>query len=271
MAAGREEMDLDTFYRAVQEGDVQTVRRGLEAGVDVNVKRKWKGWPDKSALHLACWRGQTEVAELLIQHGSDLEAINVLNETPLHDAARWGHTDTCQLLIGSGANIEARTLVQWTPLHRAASRGRTRICQLLIRHGADVMARDDRGMTPSKCADDRKTRRVLKNREKQVMQEKKYHELLQKSGGVKVNRCKVVLGGRENAGKSTLKASLTKRPVIARLGSLGKVSSVEEPYEPTPGVDVGNVSIPGVGQVSLWDFAGQAEYAGNAKLPIFCT
>ncbi|XP_035678824.1 uncharacterized protein LOC118417377 [Branchiostoma floridae] len=203
--AGREEMDLDTFYRAVQEGDVQTVRRGLEAGVDVNVKRKWKGWPDKSALHLACWRGQTEVAELLIKHGSDLEAINVLNETPLHDAARWGHTDTCELLIGSGANIE--------------------------------------------------------NREKQVTQEKKYHELLQKSGGVKVNRCKVVLGGRENAGKSTLKASFTKRPVIARLGSLGKMSSVEEPYDPTPGVDVGNVSIPGVGQVSLWDFAGQAEYA----------
>ena len=35
------EMDLDTFFRAVQEGDAQTVRRGLEAGVDVNAKRYW--------------------------------------------------------------------------------------------------------------------------------------------------------------------------------------------------------------------------------------
>ena len=39
--AGSEEMDLHTFFRAVEEGDVQTVRRELEAGVDVNAKSYW--------------------------------------------------------------------------------------------------------------------------------------------------------------------------------------------------------------------------------------
>eukprot|EP00058_Branchiostoma_floridae_P027488 XP_002612979.1 hypothetical protein BRAFLDRAFT_74764 [Branchiostoma floridae] len=34
-----------------------------------------------------------------------------------------------------------------------------------------------------------------------------------------------------------------------------------QPHEPTPGVNVGTTNIPGVGEVSVWDFAGQSEYA----------
>ena len=34
-----------------------------------------------------------------------------------------------------------------------------------------------------------------------------------------------------------------------------------QPHDPTPGVDIGTFHVPGVGEVSLWDFAGQAEYA----------
>ena len=48
------------------------------------------------------------------------------------------------------------------------------------------------------------------NLDKQAKQEKSYHELMQKSDGVKVNRFKVFLGGKETTGKSTLKQSLTK-------------------------------------------------------------
>ncbi|XP_035677367.1 death-associated protein kinase 1-like [Branchiostoma floridae] len=93
------------------------------------------------------------------------------------------------------------------------------------------------------------------------MQEKTYHELLQKSGGVKVNRCKVFVFGMAETGKSTFKESLQRGLVAALLQGLSKPSSQEEPHHPTPGVDVGTFHIPGVGEVSLWDFAGQAEYA----------
>ncbi|XP_066289290.1 uncharacterized protein [Branchiostoma lanceolatum] len=74
MATGPEEMDLDTFYRAVERGDVQTVRRGLEAGVDVNVKRTWGYRYRQTSLHVASWYGQTEVAELLIEYKADVNA-----------------------------------------------------------------------------------------------------------------------------------------------------------------------------------------------------
>ncbi|XP_066289374.1 uncharacterized protein [Branchiostoma lanceolatum] len=326
MASGSEEMDLDTFYRAVWEGDVQTVRRGLEAGVDVTVKRKWGGL-DRTSLHVASRYGQTEVVELLIEckadvnarddlrrtplhraaegghtgtcellirhgadvtardrlqstslhlaaleghtgtcellirHGADVTARSKSQYTPLHRAAEKGHTGTCELLIRHGADVTARYELQYTPLHEAAEWGHTGTCELLIRHGADVTARDEVGKTPSDYADGPRTRRVLKIRENELIHEKSYHELLQKSGGVKVNRCKVFVFGNAKTGKSTLKKSLKRGSVAAFVQGLSKSSSAEEPHDPTPGVDVGMFHVPGVGEVSLWDFAGQAEYA----------
>ncbi|XP_078608088.1 death-associated protein kinase 1-like [Branchiostoma floridae x Branchiostoma japonicum] len=123
------------------------------------------------------------------------------------------------------------------------------------------MAWDEDGRTPTDMADGWRTRRVIKNRKKEILQEKSYHELLQKSGGVKVNRRKVFVFGMAETGKSTLKKSLRRGHVTAFFQGLSKPSSQEEPHDPTPGVDVGTFDIPGVGEVSLWDFAGQAEYA----------
>ncbi|XP_078594817.1 death-associated protein kinase 1-like [Branchiostoma floridae x Branchiostoma japonicum] len=352
-------MDLATFFTAVQEGDVQTVRRGLDGGVDVRVKRDW-GWRDQTSLHVASRHGhtkvvnlliqngadpevrdregltslhvaskhgQTEVVELLIRHGVELEPkdseqstplhlaaarghtgtcellirsgaevmvknqdqpttlhraatgghagtcellirygsdVNAVGDevqsTPLHEAAYRGHTGTCQLLIRSGADVMARDRRQSTPLHEAAAEGHTGTCELLIRFGADVTARDQGGKTPLDWAPGQETWRFLKNLDKQVKQEKSYHELMQKSGGVKVNRFKVFIGGKEETGKSTLKTSLTKGLLSALIQRLSG-RSMDKPHDPTPGVDIGTFHVPGVGEVSVWDFAGQAEYA----------
>ncbi|XP_019631182.1 PREDICTED: protein phosphatase 1 regulatory subunit 16A-like, partial [Branchiostoma belcheri] len=102
-------MDLDTFYTAVQKGNVQTVRRGLDAGVDLRVKKKWGLSDDQTSLHVASLHGQTKVAALLIEHGADLEARDDrFQETPLHRAAAGGRTGTCKLLIRHGADVTAR-------------------------------------------------------------------------------------------------------------------------------------------------------------------
>ncbi|KAI8501900.1 hypothetical protein Bbelb_203120 [Branchiostoma belcheri] len=303
---GSEEMDLDTFFRAVERGDVQTVRRGLDAGVDVRAKMTWRDWISKlyerTSLHVASEHGQTEVAALLIEHGADLEARTWSDRTSLHVASWHGQTEVAALLIEHGADLEARTSCEidnvvascgvvdrafdaqarspgfdsgsehrgmsehWkrTPLHQAAARGHSGTCELLIRHGADVRARDVLGLTPSDEVAylfHKETRRVLKNREKEVIKEKLHSELLQKSGGLKTDRCKVSLFGQGKAGKSTLKISFRRGWVSAHLQGWTYTSSAEEPHDPTPGVDVGTFHIPGVGEVSLWDFAGQSEYA----------
>ncbi|XP_035677307.1 death-associated protein kinase 1-like [Branchiostoma floridae] len=151
---------------------------------------------------------------------------------------------------------------QSTPLHKAAAKAwlHTGTCEVLIRAGADVTATDKEGKTPLDYVRDPEIQRHWKNLDKQVKQEKSYHELMQQSGGVKVNRFKVFIGGNETTGKSTLKQSLTKGLLSALIQRLSR-RSVEAPYNPTPGVDIGTFHVPGVGEVSVWDFAGQAEYA----------
>ncbi|XP_035677303.1 death-associated protein kinase 1-like [Branchiostoma floridae] len=98
------------------------------------------------------------------------------------------------------------------------------------------------------------------NFEKKLKQEKSYHELLQQSGGMKVNRFKVFIGGNETTGKSTLKQSLTKGLLSALIQRLSR-RPLSQPHDPTPGVDIGTFHVPGVGEISVWDFAGQSEYA----------
>ncbi|XP_066285386.1 uncharacterized protein [Branchiostoma lanceolatum] len=284
-------MDRDTFYIAVERGNLETVRKGLESGLYDTTKTRPRHTSDLTSLHVACWAGQTDVAGLLMKHGANLEARDKHQKTPLHlaaeqghtgtcdvlikqgaaitvkdelqntslhGAAEQGHTETCELLIRSGADIMAVNVYEKTPLQLAAEHGHTGTCELLIRSGADVMATIKGGKSLLDSARDQKTRRYLKTVCKKMIQEKSYHELLQTSDGVRVNRCKVAICGGKETGKTTLKMSLQKGNLFAMFERLRP--TVAERTEPTPGVDIGKFHVPGVGEVSMWDFAGQSEY-----------
>ncbi|XP_078594970.1 death-associated protein kinase dapk-1-like [Branchiostoma floridae x Branchiostoma japonicum] len=244
------------LYKAAARGHIETCELLICSGADVKTKAKHHDTP----LHLMAARGCTGICELLIRSGADVMAKAKDQSTPLHFAAARGHTGTCELLIRSeAAAVLAQDENQSTPLHKAAAGGHTGICELLLRFGADVTAINKEGKAPLDYASDPETRRHWQNLDKQVKQERSYHELMQKSGGVKVNRFKVFIGGKETNGKSTLKKSLTKLQGL--LSVWGHQRSSEEPYDPTPGVDIGTFHVPGVGEVSVWDFAGQSEYA----------
>ena len=60
--------------------------------------------------------GQTEVIELLIQKGADVNARNRNGTTPLHGAVFLGQTEAVELLIQKGADANARTNERATPL-----------------------------------------------------------------------------------------------------------------------------------------------------------
>ncbi|CAH1266733.1 TNKS2 [Branchiostoma lanceolatum] len=166
--AASSKMEVGTFHEAVKHGDVQTVRRGLEGGLQDGFQLKdFKnhvkiGGIDQTPLHLASMFGHAEVAELLIQYGDDLEARDLIGQwTPLHLAAIYGHTLTCEVLIRSGANIMSRDRCLGTPLHKAAVHGNIGICELLIRSGADIKAQNEDGKNSLDVAFNRKTRKFL--------------------------------------------------------------------------------------------------------------
>lgn len=55
-------------------------------------------------------RGTTGVllAEILLQHGANVNAKNDYGKTPLHEAAEEGDIDTVELLLRYGADVNTR-------------------------------------------------------------------------------------------------------------------------------------------------------------------
>lgn len=84
--------------------------------------------------------GLTEMAELLFDHGADVQQQHWLGTTALHYAATGGDVDLGKLLIEKGADVNragrkfgGKTA---TPLQLAESRGRDAFARLLRDHGA---------------------------------------------------------------------------------------------------------------------------------------
>ena len=124
----------------------------LKLGVDVNVRDKDQETP----LHLACDYGNFDTVLLLVNHGAEINAQNILGRTPLHQiSGRRGFFDIdfhdgcfSQLLLQRGADMNARDKGEKTPLHLAVCRPKSQTAQVLLEHGAEADARDANGRTP---------------------------------------------------------------------------------------------------------------------------
>lgn len=79
--------------------------------------------------------GDTDRAKQLIQRGAQ---VNRLGWTPLHYAASKGHIATAQMLIANKAIINAPAADGTTPLMMAALSGNAKLVQLLLDAGADA-------------------------------------------------------------------------------------------------------------------------------------
>jgi ankyrin repeat protein len=103
-----------------------------------------------TALHLAAYFGQTDVAKLLLEHGSDPEAIsrNPMALRPLHSAAASQSHEIMRLLIDSNVCVDAQQQGGWTALHAAASHEDLRAIELLLVKGANARLANDEGKTP---------------------------------------------------------------------------------------------------------------------------
>ncbi len=108
-------------------GHTEVVNLLLEKGANIEAKNKF-GY---TALHLAAYFGELEVATALIEKEENKKEVNQNQKTPLHLAAQEGHAAIVNLLLEKGANIEAEDKYGKTPLHLATFRGHTEVVSAL--------------------------------------------------------------------------------------------------------------------------------------------
>lgn len=115
-------------------------------------------------LHFASKHQQLEIIDLLCSKGSDVNAKDELNRTPLFYAASGrGNIQTVQTLLNFGANVNSADTYGSTALHRVVCYPENlSILELLIDSGATVNAIDSSGKTPLDYAKDESIIQILR-------------------------------------------------------------------------------------------------------------
>lgn len=82
---------------------------------------------------IAATTGHSNVCEILLNHGADIEAqSDRTKDTALSLACSSGRYEVVDLLLTRGANKEHRNVSDYTPLSLAASGGYVNIIKLLL-------------------------------------------------------------------------------------------------------------------------------------------
>jgi len=137
-----------SLNEAVRLNDIVLVKALIDGGTDVNAGDEL----DETPLHDAVVRGYGEISILLIEKGADVNARDVRGLMPVHMAAWRGYSDLINLLVTNGADINARDKDGVTPLHAAALAGRKETVALLIEKGVDVNSKNQNNLTPLHAA-----------------------------------------------------------------------------------------------------------------------
>ncbi len=90
----------------------------------------------RGPLHVAAARCCTNVIEVLLQKGANIELKGKTGETPLHVAAQEGCVEAVTMLVSKGANINAHDNEGHTPLRRAIDYQQDSTVALLRKLGA---------------------------------------------------------------------------------------------------------------------------------------
>lgn len=129
---------------ASKQGNSEAVSLLLDHGAD-----PWDPSRPRSdePLLVACHRGDASIADLLLKRKPEMLLDNKLSRRLLSNAAVWGHTELCEVLLDHGMNLEGNPRHGETPLWCAVHYNELEAAKLLIHRGANTRSIDKKGYT----------------------------------------------------------------------------------------------------------------------------
>ena len=108
---------------------------------------------NQTALWTAAAAEKHSAVRALVDSGINISHRNAHNETIMHDMLYWlAETDIPQLLLSRGIEVNVTGRNGWTELHYAAEYGCTEVTRELLERGLDPNAHDNQSQTPLHCA-----------------------------------------------------------------------------------------------------------------------
>ncbi|KAI0554188.1 hypothetical protein F4679DRAFT_579797 [Xylaria curta] len=132
--------DGAVLLKAVALGKQQIALRLIAAGYGVNdrwqpaTKYSCSRKADWTALHFAVENNDCEVVKALLAHQSEVDAPDILKQTPLHLAAARGRKDCVDILMNGGADLQAEDYLGRTALQLAQEFNHVTVIDLIERH-----------------------------------------------------------------------------------------------------------------------------------------
>lgn len=161
---GKGEKMGDPLLTASEIGTSEIVNLLIKKGADVNIYAQSKD----SALNFAIIYGNMDIVKLLVENGADINTAHYKsNETPLLIAARSTSQNVLKYLIEKGANINAINSEGFTALMYSATKGYNENAKILLDNKADTKIKNNMGQTALNLADQNGNNDVvdlLKNR-----------------------------------------------------------------------------------------------------------
>jgi ankyrin repeat protein len=139
----------DPFHNAAYRGNSVKLQELLSQGVSVDRRTQFGSY---TALILTGYTPYTNVVDLLLKNGANVNAQDTTGMSALHCAAYKGQVDTARLLVQRGADLSLTNSYGFTPLLEAVVKGPPALVELLLVAGSSVSVRDCRGWQPLHAA-----------------------------------------------------------------------------------------------------------------------